>query len=153
MQTMPVVLNSGLSVKAKAQNICHASKRFRNKKKWLMWGLNPQLHCLSTWFWQECVFPVFYLHQCFQHTVMNEPKQLSISNQHIRVPRFRCVRMCCQNWILKKRVCKSIDIQKNLFTSWIRTRDLIVRWNVSPLLHRCTTQSDHRINSRWQTWK
>jgi len=33
MQTMPVVLNSGLSVKAKAQNMCHkkrASKSFRN---------------------------------------------------------------------------------------------------------------------------
>ena len=34
----------------------------------------------------------------------------------------------------KKRVCKSIDIQKkNLFTTWIRTRDLL---NASQLHYR-----------------
>jgi len=34
--------------------------------------------------WQ--LFPVFPLHQCLQCAVMNKPKQLSISNQHIWVP-------------------------------------------------------------------
>ena len=35
------------------------------------------------------LFTLSSLHQCLQRTVKNEPKQLSISNQHIRVPRWR----------------------------------------------------------------
>jgi len=34
------------------------------------------------------MFTVFSLHQCLQRTVKNEQRQLSISNQHIRVPRW-----------------------------------------------------------------
>ena len=51
MQTMPIVLNSDLSVKAKAQNICHnkvLQKGLETLKKWLRRGLNPQLSWLTT---------------------------------------------------------------------------------------------------------
>ena len=71
-----------------------ASKRFRNSKKGLGGGLNPQL----SWLTIVCLhgfvrnvsqkITIFPLRQCFQRAVMNEPKQLSISNQHIRVPRW-----------------------------------------------------------------
>ena len=63
------------------------------KKVLLRVGLNPQLR----WLTNVCLrgfdrnvqqmFTVFPLHQCLQRAVMNEQKQLSISNQHIRVPR------------------------------------------------------------------
>jgi len=61
---MPVVLNSGLSVKAKPQNMCHSNaikKKIKNvlqkgpeteKKRFS--GIEPTAevvdHCLSTWF-------------------------------------------------------------------------------------------------------
>jgi len=63
------------------------------KKVWLRVGLNPQLRWLTSVCLRgfdrnvQQLFPVFPLHQCLQRAVMNEPKQLSISNQHIRVPR------------------------------------------------------------------
>ena len=62
MQTMPVVLNSGLSVKAKyVPSQCNKiinknvlKKGSETKKVWLKQGLNPQLswsaNVLSTWF-------------------------------------------------------------------------------------------------------
>ena len=79
--------------------------------------------------------------------VMNEPKQLSVSNQHIRVPRLRALKfrfdVCLEcevtvvsKLISKKRVCKSIDSlfkKKNLFNTWIRTCDLL---NASQLHYR-----------------
>jgi len=91
--------------------------------------------------WQ--VFPVLPLHQCLQRAVMNEPKQLSISNPHIRVPRrrafnfiqvpFRCVLVMPSNSVInaevkKKRVRKSIGFQKKICsplgfepaTSWMQ---------------------------------
>jgi len=94
------------------------------------------------------VFPDFPLHQCLQHAVMNEPKQLSVSNQHFRVPdyvrlilRKSCFDACleCEVTVLsklnsKKRVCKSIDSKKTLlFNTWIRTRNLL---NASQLHYR-----------------
>jgi len=81
--------------------------------------------------------------------IMNEPKQLSISNQYIRVPRLRafnfaqvplrCVLGIWSNSVVKinskKCVRKSIDIQKiySLFTTWIQTRNLL---NSSQLHYR-----------------
>jgi len=45
---MPVVLNSGPSVKAKAKNICRKKKSPETEKKvWLRRGLNPQLSWLT----------------------------------------------------------------------------------------------------------
>ena len=118
-------------------------------------GLNPQLRwlplfCLSGFGWNvQQLFSVFPLHKCLQHAVMNERKQLSISNQHIRVPRkhafnfaqvpFRCVLVMPSNSVInaelkKKNVYAKVLIfeTKNLFTSWIRTRDLL---NASRLLY------------------
>jgi len=49
MQTMPVVLNSGVSVKEKVQNMCHKNvlQKGLETKKWLRRGLNPQLSWLT----------------------------------------------------------------------------------------------------------
>ena len=74
-----------------------ASKRFRNwKKKFgLGWDCYPPLRWLTTVCLRgfdrnvQQLFTVFSLHQCFQCAIMNEPKQLSISNQHIQVPGWR----------------------------------------------------------------
>ena len=102
------------------------------KKVLLRVGLNPQLRWLTSVCLRgfdrnvQQMFTVFPLHQCLQRAVMNEPKQLSISNQHIRVPRrrafnfavvpFRCV-LVCQATVLSKLnfknvYAKSIDFRK-----------------------------------------
>jgi len=81
----------------KSSNNCdhwkkHASKRSRNWKKV---ELNPQLRWLTTvWLCGfdrnvQQLFTVFSLHQYLQRAVMNEWKQLSFSNHHSRVPRWR----------------------------------------------------------------
>jgi len=145
-------------VRTKAQTIVITGKNMlqkgpeTEKKVWLRVGLNPLLRWLTT----VClrgfdrnvqqlftVFSeVFSLHQCLQRAVMNEQKQLSISNQRIRVSRwrafnfaqvpFRCVLGMWSNSVIKtefkKNVyAKSIDFRKkkNLFTSWIRTHNLL----------------------------
>ena len=128
------------------------------------------------------MFPVFPLHQCLQRAVMNEPKQLSISNQHIWVPRLcvfnfaqfdvclECEVTVLSKLISKKRVCKSIDIQKK---KAVHHMDSNPRpecksvalpigcgfwWNVARVFSTassstcCRTQSDHHIHSRGQTW-
>ena len=139
MQTIPVVLNSGLSVKAKSQNICHHStikktcfkKVQKLKKKVLLRvGLNPQLRWLTSVCLRgfnrnvQQMFTVFPLHQCLQRAVMNEQKQLSISNQQIRVPRrrafnfavvpFRCVLVMPSNSVIKAEFKKKTCMQKVL---------------------------------------
>ena len=139
---MPVVLNSGLSVKAKAQNMYHeksASKWSRNwkKKVWLRRGLNPQLSWLFVYViltgMYHSKWPVFPLHQCLQHAVMNERKQLSISNHHspfnfVQVP-FQCVLGMPRNSVIKAEVyAKNIDFREKICspagfepaTSWMQ---------------------------------
>jgi len=151
-------------------------------------GLNPQWRWLTSVCLRgfdrnvQQLFTVFPLHQCLQHAVMNEPRQLSISNQHIRVPRrhvfnfaqvpFRCMLVMPMLSMLNflKCVRKSIDFRKKyLFTSWLRTHNLLnalsiepygcgFQWNVAWVFstslssNGCRTQADYRIDSRWQTW-
>ena len=112
-------------VRTKAQTIVitgkkHASERLRNWKKKFMLrvGLNPQLRwlplfCLSGFGWNvQQLFSVFPLHKCLQHAVMNERKQLSISNQHIRVPRWHAFNFAQSKLNFKKRVCKKYWFSK-----------------------------------------
>jgi len=84
-----------LSVKAKGCDhwkMCSKNvQNWKNKK----FGLGSQQ---LSWLIPVCLrgfdrnvqqlFPVVSLHQCLQRAVMNKQKQLSISNQHIRVPRW-----------------------------------------------------------------
>ena len=92
MQT--VLYSCGLSVRT----TCHLNqykkmcfkKVQKLKKVCLRRGLNPQM----SWVTIVCVHGFdrnvalsFSLHQCLQYTVKNEQKQLSVSNQHFRVPR------------------------------------------------------------------
>ena len=122
------------------------------KKVRLKLGLNPQLSWLTT----VCVrgfdrnvpqlFFVFSLHM-LQSTVKNKLKQISISNHHNLVPRWRafnftqvplwCVLGMPSNSAIKarllKHVCKKYCFsRKKVFTSWIQTRDLL---NTSQLLY------------------
>jgi len=82
-------------------------KKVQKLKKSFGLILNPLLRWLTTVCLHgfdrnvQRLFTIFSLHQRLQRAVMNEPKQLLISNQHIRVPRwhafnfaqvlFRCV--------------------------------------------------------------
>jgi len=120
------------------------------KKSWLSVGLNPQLRwltnvCLSGFDRNvQQLFTVFSLHQCLQCAVMNEWKQLSFSNHHSRVPRwrvfnfaqvsFRCVLGMPRNSVIKAELkkknvyAKSIDFRKKICsppgfeptTSWMQ---------------------------------
>ena len=85
------------------------------------------------------LFPVFSLHQCLQRTIKSKWKQMSISNQHIWVPRwcvfnFGQVPFWCMlgrpsnNAVKAEFQCKKYNFStttKNLFTTWIWTHDLL----------------------------
>jgi len=123
------------------------------KKILLRVGLNPQLRwstsvCLRGFDRNvEQMFTVFPLHQCIQRTVMNEQKQLSISSQHIRVPRrrafnfaqvlFRCVLVMPSNSVIKAEFLKTfmqkvLIYEKKICSPGIWTRNLL---NASQLLY------------------
>ena len=114
---------------------------------------------------------------------MNEQKQLSISNQHIRVPRWRVFKsrfdVCleCEVTVLsmlnsKKCVCKKYWYSKKKSLDSIpgppecksvalpiELSVLWFRWNVAQVFSTssssssCRTQADCHIDLRWQTWR
>jgi len=94
LHTQDAILISACMCQNKSSNNCDHWKKtcFKNVQKL---GLNPLLRWLTTVCLRgfdrnaQHLFTVFSLHQCLQRAVMNERKQLSISNQHIRVPRWR----------------------------------------------------------------
>ena len=82
------------------------------------------VYVVLTRVYNSCSLSSLYT-SAFKRAVMNEPKQLSISNQHIRVPRrhafnfaqvpFRCMLVMPSNSVInaevkKKSVWKSIDV-------------------------------------------
>ena len=139
---MPVVLKNGLSVKAKAQNMCHKKnmlqKSLETKKKNLRRGLNPQLSWLIT----VCLrgFDRNVSQKMTGVPCLPSTPVLSISNQHIRVPEsVRLISLksrfdACLESQVTKLDFKKRDInfrKKNLVTSWIRTHNFL---NASQLL-------------------
>ena len=137
-------------VKTKVQTIVITGKKRSRNVSGKKFGLVPQLRWLTT----VCLCGAVHCllsTPCLQCTVKNEQKQLSISNQHIWVPRwhafnfaqvpFQCVLgmpvtvvsklnlkkkcVCIKYWFSKRK-------KKELFTSQIRTQ-----MQVSRTTHRC----------------
>jgi len=128
------------------------------------------------------LFTVFSLHhgQCLQHAVMNNKAAFNSRWRAFNFTQvsFRCVLVMPSNSVIKaeflKNVyAKSIDLQKknvyqldsNLRPSECNSVILPIepygcgfRWNVAQVSSTssssiyCRMQSDHRINSWWQTW-
>ena len=120
--------------------------------------------------------PVFPLHQCQQRAVKDEQKQISISNQHIRVARwrvfnfaqvpFQCMLGIRSNSVLNsKKTCLQnvLIFKKNLFTIWNRTRNLLnasqsvalpielygcsFQWNVARVFSTSSSSSSFRMQA------
>ena len=139
------------------------------------------------WFWQECTTAVHCILSTpvpSTHCKEQKKKQLSINNQHIRVPRwcafnfaqvlFQCMLGMPSNSGIKAEFKKNVHERVLIFgkkacspaaTSWMQVIHtthwaiwLCFRWNVARIFSTSSssthyrTQSDHRINSQWQTW-
>ena len=148
------------------------------KKVWL--GLNPLLRWLSTVCLRgfDTAVTVFSLHQCLKRAVMNEQKQLSISNHHSWVPRWRAFNFaqvlfrslclecqvtvlskltCMQKVLILKKICSTAGFEPA--TSWMPV-SCTTNWVIDAVVvsvECCLVsfstfyrgQTEHRMSLRW----